>query len=479
MLLFIANYLTLSSCNHKILGLYYIWLAFLFSISGSLASVVLRLELYTSGLRIIAPENQNFYNLTFTLHGLIMIFFVVMPGLYGGFGNYFIPIYNGAPEVAFPRINSISLLLLPISFGCVILSTTAEFGGGAGWTLYPPLSTSLMSLSPLSIDVIVLGLAISGISSFLSSLNFLTTIFHIRAKGFALGSLVFNTWGIVFTAIMLVLTLPVLTGGLVMLITDLHLNTQFYDPVFSGDPVLYQHLFWFFGHPEVYVLIIPGFAIVSQVISTNFSKLIFGNVSMILAMGCISTLGSVVWAHHMVTVGLEVDTRAYFTAVTVLISLPTGTKIFNWLSTYMGSNNKINLSSSLLALSFVALFTFGGTTGVVLGNGAVDVSLHDTYYVVAHFHYVLSLGAILALVTGFIFFQEAFFGGQVALNSILILWVLVFVAGVNIVFMPLHILGFNVMPRRIPDYPDSLNYLNSISSIGSLITVLSLIILAN
>lgn len=441
--------------------------------------MVLRLELYTSGLRIITPENQNFYNLSFTLHGLIMIFFVVMPGLYGGFGNYFIPIYNGAPEVAFPRINSVSLLLLPISFGCVLLSTTAEFGGGPGWTLYPPLSTSLMSLSPLTIDVIVVGLAISGLSSFLTSLNFITTIFHIRAKGFALGCLVFNTWGIVFTAIMLVLTLPVLTGGLVMLLTDLHLNTQFYDPVFSGDPVLYQHLFWFFGHPEVYVLIIPAFGIVSQVISTNFSKLIFGNVTMILAMGCIATLGSVVWAHHMMTVGLEVDTRAYFTAVTVLISLPTGTKIFNWLSTYMGSNNKITMSSTLMALSFIALFTLGGTTGVVLGNGAVDVSLHDTYYVVAHFHFVLSLGAVLALVTGFVFFQEAFFGRPVASNSVLIMWLLVFVAGVNLTFLPLHILGFNVMPRRIPDYPDSLNYLNSISSLGSLITILSFLLLIN
>ena len=441
--------------------------------------MVLRLELYTSGLRIITPENQNFYNLTFTLHGLIMVFFTIMPGLYGGFGNYLIPIYNGAPEVAFPRINSVSLLLLPISFGCVLLSTTAEFGGGSGWTLYPPLSTSLMSLSPVSMDVIVLGLLLAGISSFLSSLNFLTTIFHIRAKGFALGNLVFNTWGIVFTAIMLILTLPVLTAGLLMLITDLHLNTQFYDPVFSGDPVLYQHLFWFFGHPEVYVLIIPGFGLISQVISNNFSKIIFGNVTMILAMGCISTLGSVVWAHHMITVGLEVDTRAYFTAVTVLISLPTGTKIFNWLSTYMGSNNKITMSSTILALSFILLFTLGGTTGVVLGNGAVDVSLHDTYYVVAHFHFVLSLGAIIALITGFIFFQETFFGTQVALNSVLILWGLIFVSGVMITFVPLHLLGFNVMPRRIPDYPDSLNYINSISSIGSLLTFLSLLILRN
>nr|YP_010213999.1 cytochrome c oxidase subunit I [Klossia helicina]UBN07449.1 cytochrome c oxidase subunit I [Klossia helicina] len=457
----------LSNCNHKTLGLYYLWFALIFGIFGTACSIIIRLELYSSGLRTIAPENQNFYNLSFTLHGLLMIFFNVQPGLFGGFGNYFVPVLNAAPEVAFPRINSISLLLMPISYGCLLLSTASEFGGGPGWTLYPPLSTSLMSLSPLAVDVIVVGLALSGLSSFLSSINFLTTIFHLRSKGFTLGIIPFNSWAIILTSIMLISTLPVLSGALFMLVSDLHFNTLFYDPAFAGDPVFYQHLFWFFGHPEVYILIIPGFAIISQIISTSYNKVIFGNQSMILAMGCISVLGSIVWAHHMMTVGLEADTRAYFTAVTILISLPTGTKVFNWISTYMGSMFGLSMSSSLFALCFVFTFTLGGTTGVVLGNAAVDIALHDTYYVIAHFHFVLSLGAILALLAGICSFQDTFLGRALSLNSIVMLFCLVFITGILMTFIPMHFLGFSVMPRRIPDYPDNLNGWNYICSLGS------------
>ena len=406
-----------------------------------------------------------------------MIFFTLMPGLYGGFGNYYVPIYTGTPEVAYPRVNSISLVLVPISFATVIMSMVVEFGAGAGWTLYPPLSTSLMSLSPTSIDVIIIGLVISGLSSFLTSLNFITTICHMRARGYSNSSMVFNNWALIFTAIMLVVTLPILTGGLLMVLSDLHLSTQFYDPVYSGDPVLYQHLFWFFGHPEVYVLILPAFAVVSQVLSTTTSKTLFGYQAMILAMGCISILGTLVWGHHMMTVGLEADTRAYFTAVTILISLPTGTKIFNWLCTYMGTYFHVSTASTLFALSFVLLFTLGGTTGVVLGNAAVDISLHDTYYVVAHFHFVLSLGAIIALFSGASHFQENFFGHNMVHNTNQILFALVFLVGVLLIFIPLHILGFNVMPRRIPDYADSLSYINSLASISSLMTLFAFLIL--
>merc|ERR1712202_114425 len=363
---------------------------------------------------IIPPENQNFYNVSITLHGLLMIFFLVMPGLFGGFGNYFVPIFIGSPEVVYPRVNNLSILVIPISYIMVFYSVLSEFGGGGGWTLYPPLSTSLMSLSPSSTAYILYGLLMSGISSCLTSINFFTTIINMRSYRMTLNTMPLLPWAIFITGVMLILTLPVLSGALIMLLADLHSNTVFFDPVFGGDPVLYQHLFWFFGHPEVYILIIPGFGVISIVISGIAQKVIFGNQSMILAMSCISLLGSIVWGHRMYTVGLETDTRAYFTGVTILISLPTGTKIFNWLSTYLGNPPLLNLktASPLFALLFLLMFTIGGSTGVILGNAAVDIGLHDTYYVVAHFHFVLSLGAVIAIFSGIIYFQEKLIGSR-------------------------------------------------------------------
>merc|ERR1712054_647715 len=357
-------------------GIYYLLSAFIFGISGTLISVLIRIELYSSGNRIISPENQNFYNVSITLHGLLMIFFLVMPGLFGGFGNYFAPVFQGSPEVVYPRVNNLSILVLLLSYLLSVLSLISEFGVGAGWTLYPPLSTSFMSLSPSS-----------------------TAYLIFRSYCLTLKTMPLFPWALLITAAMLLFTLPVLSGALLMVIADLHSNTLFFDPVFGGDPVLYQHLFWFFGHPEVYILIIPAFGVISIVISGITQKIIFGNQSMILAMSCISLLGSVVWGHHMYTVGLETDTRAYFTGVTILISLPTGTKIFNWLSTYLGNPPLLQLktSSALFALLFLLMFTIGGSTGVILGNAAVDLGLHDTYYVVAHFHFVLSLGAVIAI----------------------------------------------------------------------------------
>merc|ERR550532_3723492 len=382
----------LKNCNHKRLGIYYLLSAFIFGISGTLISVLIRVELYSSGNRIISPENQNFYNVSITSHGLLMIFFLVMPGLFGGFGNYFVPIFQGSPEVVYPRVNNFSILILFPSHLLLILSLISEFGGGTGWTLYPPLSTSFMSLSPSSTGNLIFGLLISGISSCLTSLNFWTTILNLRSYCLTLKTMPLFLWALLITAAMLLLTLPILSGAFLMVLADLHSNTLFFDPVFGGDPVLYQHLFWFFGHPEVYILIISG---VSQ-------KIIFGNQSMIYAMSCISLLGSVVWGHHMYTVGLETDTRAYFTGVTILISLPTGTKIFNWLSTYLGNPPLLQLrtASAFFALLFLLMFTGGGSTGVILGNAAVDLALHDTYYVVAHFHFVLSLGAVIAIFSG-------------------------------------------------------------------------------
>merc|ERR1712187_519461 len=407
------------NCNHKRLGIYYLLSAFIFGISGTLISVLMRIELYSSGNRIISPENQNFYNVSITLHGLLMIFFLVMPGLFGGFGNSFAPIFQGSPEVVYPRVNNFSILLLFLSYFLTIFSLISEFGGGTGWTLYPPLTTSFMSLSPSSVANLIFGLLISGMSSSLTSLNFWVTILNLRSYSLTLKTMALFPWALLITAAMLLLTLPVLSGALLMVWADLHSNTLFFDPIFGGDPVLYQHLFWFFGHPEGYILIIPAFGVISIVISGIAQKIIFGNQSMIFAMSCLSLLGSVVWGHHMYTVGLETDTRAYFTGVTILISLPTGTKIFNWLSTYLGNPSLLQLrtSSSSFGLLFLLMFTIGGSTGVILGNAAVDLALHDTYYVVAHFHFVLSLGAVIAIFSGIIFNGEKILGKNLLPSS--------------------------------------------------------------
>merc|ERR1711985_69858 len=460
-------------------GIYYLLSAFIFGISGSLISVLIRIELYSSGNRIISPENQNFYNVSITLHGLLMIFFLVMPALFGGFGNYFAPIFQGSPEVVYPRINNFSILVLFLSYLLLILSVVSEFGGGSGWTMYPPLSTSHMVLAPSSMAFIILGLLVSGISSCLTSLNFFVTILNLRSYSLTLKTLPLFPWSLFITAAMLLLVLPVLSGALLMVFADLHSNSLFFDPVFGGDPVLYQHLFWFFGHPEVYILIIPAFGIISIIISGVTQKIIFGNQSMIFTMSCISFLGTVVWGHHMYTVGLETDTRAYFTGVTILISLPTGTKIFNWLSTYLGNLSLLHLktSSALFALLFLLMFTIGGSTGVILGNAAVDLGLHDTYYVIAHFHFVLSLGAVIAIFSGIIFNGEKIVGSKNLLpspSSTLSLYHLVSTfVGILLTFSPMHFLGFNLMPRRIPDFPDYFHSWNFLSSIGSGITLLS------
>merc|ERR1711920_1146023 len=395
------------------------------------------------------------------------------------FGNYFAPIFQGSPEVVYPRVNNLSILLLFLSYFLAILSCFSDFGGGTGWTLYPPLSTSFMSLSPSSVAYLIFGLLMSGVSSCLTSVNFWITILNLRSYCLTLKTMPLFPWSLLITAAMLLLTLPVLSGALLMVFADLHSTTLFFDPVFGGDPVLYQHLFWFFGHPEVYILIIPAFGVISIVISGISQKIIFGNQSMIYAMSCISLLGTVVWGHHMYTVGLETDTRAYFTGVTILISLPTGTKIFNWLSTYLGNLSLLHLktSSAFFALLFLLMFTIGGSTGVILGNAAVDLALHDTYYVVAHFHFVLSLGAVIAIFSGITFNGEKIFGSKSLLpspssrNSLYHL-VLTFV-GILLTFSPMHFLGFNVMPRRIPDFPDSFHSWNFLSSIGSGITLLS------
>ena len=401
-----------------------------------------------------------------------------MPGLFGGFGNYFVPIFQGSPEVVYPRVNNFSILILILSYHFLILSLISEFGGGTGWTLYPPLSTSFINLSPSSTAFMIFGLLMSGISSSLTSLNFWTTILNLRSYYLSLKTIPLFSWSLLITWGMLLLTLPILSGALLMILADIHSNTLFFDPIFGGDPIFYQHLFWFFGHPEVYILIIPAFGIINIIISGIAQKIIFGNQSMIFALNCISLLGSVVWGHHMYTVGLETDTRAYFTGITILISLPSGTKIFNWLSTYLGNPSSLffKISSAFFGLLFLLMFTIGGSTGIILGNAGVDLSLHDTYYVVAHFHFVLSLGAVIGIFSGIIFNGEKIFGKNFLLSSSCILSLLHFLStfiGILLTFSPMHFLGFNLMPRRVPDYQDILYTWNFLSSIGSGITFLS------
>lgn len=452
----------------------------IFSVVGTLMSNMIRVELSSTGSRIICVESISTYNVIITLHGLSMIFMFLMPALYAGFGNYFVPIYIGSSEVVYPRINAVSYFLVPLGSILVMQSIISEFGSGMGWTMYPPLSTSLMTLNTESVDWIISGLAILGISSVLGSINFLGTCLFLGAVSGCRPNILY-IWAIMFTAIMLILTLPILTGGLVMLLMDLHTNSEFYDSMYSGDSVLYQHLFWFFGHPEVYILILPGFGVISQTLSTYATRSVFGGQSMILAMGCISILGFLVWAHHMMTVGLEVDTRAYFSAVTIMIAIPTGTKIFNWLGTYMANNNITRQVDLWCALSFILLFTLGGTTGVVMGNASMDIALHDTYYIVAHFHFVLSLGAVISTLCAFIYYSKDMFGDThnlwtaITVNSpYLNIWYFVFLLSIILTFLPMHLLAFNVMPRRIPDYQDYLSYIHCMASIGSLSTVIIL-----
>merc|ERR1711970_1225076 len=399
------------------------------------------------GNRIITSENLNTYNLSVTLHGLIMIFFVIMPVLYGGLGNYLIPIYVLAPEVCFPRINCLSLLILPFSYSYLLISLCTEFASATGWTFYPPLSTSLMSLSPVGVDLLIIGLLLSGISSFMTSLNFFTTIINMRGYGLTVSLLSLYTFAILITALLLLLSLPILTAAFFKIFSDLHFNTIFFDANFYGDPILYQHLFWFFGHPEVYILIIPAFGVISQTVSTSASTILFAFQSKILAMVCISFLGTIVWSHHLYTVGLEVDTRAYFSAVTMLISLPTGIKIFNWLTTFYFTNLGLTFTHMFYSFVFLLMFTIGGLTGILLSNASIDISLHDTYYVVAHFHYVLSLGAVIALFVCILFYSTLLLGYNTfihIINSTLLYYNFYFtILGINITFIPLHFLGFN------------------------------------
>ncbi|MBR2573734.1 MAG: cytochrome c oxidase subunit I [Loktanella sp.] len=472
------------STNHKDIGILYLFTAGVLGFISVAFTVYMRLELMHPGVQYMCMEgfmtdpctpNGHLWNVLITYHGVLMMFFVVIPALFGGFGNYFMPLQIGAPDMAFPRLNNLSFWMFVAGGAMGVASMLApggngQLGSGVGWVMYPPLSTNEAGMS---MDLAIFAVHLSGASSILGAINIITTFLNMRAPGMTLHKVPLFAWSIFVTAWMILLALPVLAGAITMLLTDRNFGTTFFQPEGGGDPVLYQHILWFFGHPEVYIIIIPGFGIISHVIATFSRKPIFGYLPMVYAMVAIAVLGFVVWAHHMYTVGMSLTQQSYFMLATMVIAVPTGVKIFSWIATMWGGSIEFK-TPMLWAFGFLFLFTVGGVTGIVLSQAAVDRVYHDTYYVVAHFHYVMSLGAVFAIFAGIYFYLPKMSGrmypewaGKLHFWSMFI--------GANLTFFPQHFLGRQGMPRRYIDYPDAFALWNLVSSWGAFLSFASFV----